>query len=353
MSDDQITAYHGSPHDFDQFDTSKIGTGEGAQAYGHGLYFAEHEPIAIGYRDALTNPDQVPLHFEGKPLDTPWNEEIRERWPHHFEGKSESHQDAMEELLGNLSQVNNIDQIKHVFSSLSPKAKSLYQTTVSKKITKPDLGKGHMYEVHIAAHPDHFLDWDKPIKEQPHIINAINQHIGDPNSVLEHLFGHSDVTGGDFHEKLGGQHKPKAVAEKLASMGIKGIRYLDAGSRGPTDQPTHNYVVFDHNRVKVKRRYKKGGEVEAYGDGGHIPVGDPRREENLARHMEGNHPMVPHVLYHGTDITKAKGGTIDRENVDYKKMPHSPIVEHVLGKISAPLPALDSHLMAAIAGRRS
>src|SRR5258706_8248564 len=33
-----ITAYHGSPHDFDRFDLSRIGTGEGAQAYGHGLY---------------------------------------------------------------------------------------------------------------------------------------------------------------------------------------------------------------------------------------------------------------------------------------------------------------------------
>ena len=38
-----IRAYHGSPHDFDRFDMSKIGTGEGAQAYGHGLYFAENE----------------------------------------------------------------------------------------------------------------------------------------------------------------------------------------------------------------------------------------------------------------------------------------------------------------------
>ena len=35
-----ITAYHGSPHTFDKFSMDKIGTGEGAQAYGHGLYFA-------------------------------------------------------------------------------------------------------------------------------------------------------------------------------------------------------------------------------------------------------------------------------------------------------------------------
>ena len=37
-----ITAYHGTPHQFEAFDVSKIGTGEGAQAYGHGLYFAEN-----------------------------------------------------------------------------------------------------------------------------------------------------------------------------------------------------------------------------------------------------------------------------------------------------------------------
>src|SRR5690606_34108278 len=43
-----IRAFHGSPHDFDRFDISKIGTGEGAQAYGHGLYFADKEEVAKG-----------------------------------------------------------------------------------------------------------------------------------------------------------------------------------------------------------------------------------------------------------------------------------------------------------------
>jgi len=44
-----IKAYHGSPHDFDKFSMQKIGTGEGAQAYGHGLYFAENPkwPLTI------------------------------------------------------------------------------------------------------------------------------------------------------------------------------------------------------------------------------------------------------------------------------------------------------------------
>lgn len=46
--------WHGSPHKFDKFDSSKIGTGEGAQAYGHGLYLAEAPDVAKGYRDKLT-----------------------------------------------------------------------------------------------------------------------------------------------------------------------------------------------------------------------------------------------------------------------------------------------------------
>ena len=42
----EATVWHGSPHQFDAFDSSKIGTGEGAQAYGHGLYLAEAKDVA-------------------------------------------------------------------------------------------------------------------------------------------------------------------------------------------------------------------------------------------------------------------------------------------------------------------
>ena len=47
------TVYHGSPHVFDKFDAGKIGAGEGNQAFGHGLYFAENPGVAAGYRNAL------------------------------------------------------------------------------------------------------------------------------------------------------------------------------------------------------------------------------------------------------------------------------------------------------------
>jgi len=48
-----MTAFHGTPHRFSKFDMSKIGTGEGAQAYGHGLYFAESEGVAKSYQMQL------------------------------------------------------------------------------------------------------------------------------------------------------------------------------------------------------------------------------------------------------------------------------------------------------------
>lgn len=46
----QTKVFHASPHDFTAFDSSKIGTGEGAQAYGHGLYVAENPAVAREYR---------------------------------------------------------------------------------------------------------------------------------------------------------------------------------------------------------------------------------------------------------------------------------------------------------------
>ena len=62
--DAAATVFHGSPHKFDRFDSSKIGTGEGAQAYGHGLYLADAPSTAKWYADALSQT----LKVDGKPV---------------------------------------------------------------------------------------------------------------------------------------------------------------------------------------------------------------------------------------------------------------------------------------------
>lgn len=47
-------AYHGSPHEVDRFSTQRIGSGEGAASYGHGLYFAQRKTVAGFYQQTLT-----------------------------------------------------------------------------------------------------------------------------------------------------------------------------------------------------------------------------------------------------------------------------------------------------------
>lgn len=60
-----MTAWHGTPHTFDKFSTSAIGTGEGAQAYGWGLYFAGAKDVAEWYRDKLSGPnnEDIAIHL--------------------------------------------------------------------------------------------------------------------------------------------------------------------------------------------------------------------------------------------------------------------------------------------------
>lgn len=66
ISKSQVEAYHGAPHEFDKFSTSKIGTGEGNQAFGWGLYFSTLKNIAQYYANALAAPSRLVL--DGMPL---------------------------------------------------------------------------------------------------------------------------------------------------------------------------------------------------------------------------------------------------------------------------------------------
>jgi len=72
-----IKAYHGSPHKFKEFDMSKIGTGEGAQAYGRGLYFAENPLVADDYlREFKSNKNKDATIYE---TNLKWPDENKEK----------------------------------------------------------------------------------------------------------------------------------------------------------------------------------------------------------------------------------------------------------------------------------
>ena len=60
------SAWHGSPHDFVEFLLSAIGTGEGAQAHGWGLYFAKAKKTAASYRGRLSSKNELEIVYDGK-----------------------------------------------------------------------------------------------------------------------------------------------------------------------------------------------------------------------------------------------------------------------------------------------
>jgi hypothetical protein len=252
--DEGLTAYHGSPYDFPKFDVSKIGTGEGAQAYGHGLYFAESEPVAKGYRNSIAGSK---LEIDGQ------------SFPDYYSASKGIGQEkiltgAVQNILKMMHQEHlgldeAVSQVKHDYSSFGPEhlervdraADFLRQKNA--KVTSP----GHMYEVRINAHPDHFLDWDAPLSEQSEYVkNAFSERAG--------LFEPGTSYDGKglyrIFEDMHGNDAARA-SQELAKSGIKGIKYLDGSSRDK-GEGSRNYVVFNHDHVQVKRKYAQGGAID-------------------------------------------------------------------------------------------
>lgn len=204
-----IRAYHGSPHDFDKFDINKIGTGEGAQAYGHGLYFAENEGVARSYKAA------------GQP---------------NYLGADRI--DAAKRLLadagGDRAVALNLANERMKGTTKYSEGK-LWQDVVNNFDDLVGKEPGKMYEVNINADPSKFLDWDKGGKKTY-------------NDVIDSL-----------PRGLPPLQYPVMASEKLREAGVPGIKYFDAGSRGVTDGATRNYVTFDDKLIDILRKYGIAG----------------------------------------------------------------------------------------------
>lgn len=251
-----IKAYHGSPHDFDRFDMSKIGTGEGAQAYGHGLYFAENEGVAKGYRDALAGAGKS-LEWNGKKL------EGRE----FFSAVDDiANQDWR---LGKIVDAAGRFGPKHALDSFEPHTRNASdgpEWAAAMQKFRDGAGasaSGRMYEVRINADPEQFLDWDKPLSEQS---EAVRRGVGsiygmEPNDIDFAGDPFLDRPGQKIYETISdgfnrelGDKGSSGVANKLREAGIPGIKYLDAGSRSAGDG-SRNYVVFDDKLVEIVKKY--------------------------------------------------------------------------------------------------
>jgi hypothetical protein len=223
--DNPIRAYHGSPHDFDEFSLSKIGTGEGAQAYGHGLYFAEKEGVARDYRDKLSSRDGSLSPTEHTQMIADLTEKTQAliaRWDREPQNR---------ELVGKM--LGDAERELRWAQSQRP--------------------SGKMYEVSLHARPEQFLDWDKPLSGQP---EAIRQALEPHRAATAKDWEVNPTLGSPTHtgQVVAGVPDKQALADSLREAGIPGIRYLDQGSRG-AGSGTSNYVVWTPEIIEILRKY--------------------------------------------------------------------------------------------------
>jgi len=316
-----VRAFHGSPHDFERFDLGRIGTGEGAQAYGHGLYFAENEGVARDYRNKLADRPKVLVGGEEVPPTTGLgvfqkndaDATVAARLSNWARaqtvtgGAQASAADAVGKVRADLEHGMELAQQSGNFDlwmSLNDQKLSL-QRMEERGI---DLGHGgKMYEVNIDADPEAFLDWDKPLSEQPaNAISILERIRGDAMSAQNPYVPAELNTVGDVITY--GRAATRSNAEKeLRQAGIPGIKYLDQGSRrtpftgmqrsqmearinslkadiasGGGNQelmknqlanmehelaaaapPTRNYVVFDDKLISIVKKYGIAGALAA------------------------------------------------------------------------------------------
>ena len=232
-----IRAFHGTPHKVGKFSLDKIGTGEGAQAYGWGLYFAKSKDVAMKY-EPRNDKQEAAMMAEYKKSEAREDYVAMEIW------ESAMLHKLPVELVDTYTEANGFDP------EYIPKAKAIADK-VSAILKKTG---GALYTVELLPNEDEFLDWDKPLSEQSEKVKAALAAF-DPTMLGQQVY--ADVTQKNVVprvergvEILNYDSAQEQASRFLASRGIPGIRYLDAGSRS-TGEGTSNYVIFDENLIKI------------------------------------------------------------------------------------------------------
>ena len=274
-----LDVYHGTPYKFDRFDASKIGTGEGAQSYGYGLYFAENPAVSESYQKMIST---------GKQLD-PLSKQAKKFVKENMIGGADN--DAILKAAAaskNQAARWDLEDVKRGI----PASRNDYVSAmdeVQEFLRKNPIAPndGSLYKVDL---PDEqiakMLDWDKPLSDQPNIMEALTPenmgltlrqpvdggfmaYVGSNGKPIglqvkgatpetfrqkwiDRLteFGNAEGGAGRAVGYLGGTSTSgelaPVVSGALRQAGIPGIKYLDEGSRA-AGTGTRNFVVFPGN----------------------------------------------------------------------------------------------------------
>jgi len=291
-----LPAYHGTPFDVDKFKLANIGTGEGAQAYGWGLYFAQARKVGEEYRDKLSKQNESFIKNYVNEANA-------------IMGKLQSKIDNGLEWSGPYNEIDapkftsdaidDVDAFKTYLSEISNTIPSDLKLKLNELIEVP-YSEGNLYKVDIDVKDEDLLDWDGiNLKDSDDLSSGkINDTISkkilgwesiksiedfeqklkdaerefayggetgfynlamndarsnDLQDVVDYWAGayvNGAATGERIYNYLSATTSPKQASEYLNSIGIPGIRYLDGTSR-KQGEGTHNYVVFDENLITI------------------------------------------------------------------------------------------------------
>lgn len=357
-------AWHGSPHDFDTFDLGAIGTGEGNQAHGWGLYFAKDKKVSDLYRRELSLihdvdkgtlfkvdvPDTKTMIDEQQSLNI-LSKETKQSLNAAINALPEQEKEVFINEYTNSPLFNHyakkeIDELGSKFNQLDTEYNLLKDKYLDKyiegelnTITQRTINRlAEKYNIDLKAlkeNPDSIKDvknqldtmWFNAFTEYGMASKKYREiYWGKYKEDFSTLLNDSGINGRDFYlalsKALGGAKK---ASEHLNEYGVKGITYVG-------EQDGRCYVVFDDKAIKVIEKYNQSvnGMTEIMSDGeriisifktadrstflhemGHVFFDDIK---NLAE-MEN----APEQLVLDWNKLKEWSGWVDGENVDNTK----------------------------------
>lgn len=271
-------AYHGTPHMFDHFDLTHIGSGYGVQAHGWGLYFAANKNIANAYKEAMEIPEgEKILYLNGKKYTIADSQHLRNVETSEIEsdrlinaaGTMVVREGSIEGALKRLHSLANRQKGSNGRGAkMNADSIALLEQRNTKYEAEPSTSG--VYAVDIPE-SNTMLDEQKTISEQPAKVkraiynmvygteiptNSTKSILTDKNQPHINKTGTIDLstlnkmTGKELYSQLANsiQHNQKSVSLLLNKYGIKGITY-DGGIDGRC------YVVFDDQAIAIQQRY--------------------------------------------------------------------------------------------------
>jgi len=268
-----MVGYHGTPHKVDRFSKDKIGTGEGAQAYGYGLYFTSKKEVADHYRQALSYKSTVKEFRDALPDDADFDEVMDLIGT----GRFTPYQERLLKAL-NADGWLGFDYPSQAISAAY--SKNVANWDPSQELLDAVAGTGNLYKVDLPE-DNELMNWNATLGAQPTGVRAKLESFGlDMGQLAADLFegDAADLTGEMIYEAIAaqvapsadGSGNPAAASAALAAAGIPGHTYTgkDSGAK--------NYVIYDDSRIQILEENPKFSRFDEDLPGGRL-YGNPDR----------------------------------------------------------------------------